>query len=89
MRIIEVTGEYRPCPSCKLGFKGTYPRGTTYAVLKQWWGTVHVVPHKSDCPRGYLHRQALANELEQLRALRESHDEETTQELGEPSVEPS
>lgn len=76
MRLIEVSGEYRPCPSCGLGFKkGDYPRGTTYAVIKQWWGTIHVVPHKPDCPRGYLHQQFLADELEQFRKAREQTQE--------------
>jgi hypothetical protein len=53
MRIIEITGEYRPCGVCKLGFRTKYRRGTTYAVVREWWGVVHVVPHEPDCPNGY------------------------------------
>lgn len=85
MRVIEITGEYRPCQSCKLGFKDTYPRGTTYAVIKQWWGVINVVPHKPDCVRGYLHQQANADELEQFRAQQSQRDEQTEEIPAEPS----
>lgn len=89
MRVIEVTGEYRPCPSCKLAFKGVYPRGTTYAVIKQWWGVINVVPHKPDCVRGYLHQQAIADELEQFRAQQPPEPQEPQEETEELPAEPS
>jgi len=53
VRVIEISGKYRPCGVCKLGWRKTYRRGTTYAVVREWWGDIHVVPHEPDCPNGY------------------------------------